>query len=95
MITHKRVYENPWESSKAMNFISHLINEGNFQLLEHSNYHKETLVDLINELSPEGNFLHDMHAACLMKEHGIKKILTKDAHFYRFKFIEVIDPKDI
>jgi uncharacterized protein len=38
-----------------------------------------------------GNLLHDAHTAILMREHGIRKVCTRDADFHRFPSLEVID----
>ena len=39
-----------------------------------------------------GNVLHDAHTAILMREHGLRRICTRDTDFHRFTFLEVIDP---
>jgi hypothetical protein len=39
-----------------------------------------------------GSILHDVHTAVLMREHGIRRIVTRDGDFHRFPFLEVIDP---
>jgi predicted nucleic acid-binding protein len=39
-----------------------------------------------------GNALHDAHTAILMREYGLRRICTWDTGFYRFTFLEVIDP---
>jgi uncharacterized protein len=39
-----------------------------------------------------GNLLHDTHTVVLMREHGIRRIYTRDQDFHRFPFIEVLDP---
>lgn len=39
-----------------------------------------------------GNFFHAAHTAILMREHGIRRICTRDVDFTRFRFLEVVDP---
>ena len=39
-----------------------------------------------------GNVLHDAHTAVLMREHGIRRISTRDTDFHRFPFLEPEDP---
>lgn len=39
-----------------------------------------------------GNLVHDTHTAILMREHGIRRIYTRDTDFHRFPFLEPIDP---
>ena len=34
----------------------------------------------------------DAHTAVLMREHGVRRIYTRDTDFHRFPFIEVVDP---
>jgi len=36
--------------------------------------------------------MHDLRTAALMREHGIKRIYTRDTDFHRFPFLEPIDP---
>jgi predicted nucleic acid-binding protein len=42
--------------------------------------------------SISGNLWHDAETATLMREHGIRRICTRDTDFHRFPFVEVIDP---
>lgn len=39
-----------------------------------------------------GNLRHDVHTAVLMREHGVRKIVTRDLHLHRFLFLQVDDP---
>ena len=39
-----------------------------------------------------GNIVHDTQTAVLMREHGIRRICTRDTDFHRFPFLEPIDP---
>ena len=39
-----------------------------------------------------GNLMHDAQTAVLMREHGIKRVYTRDTDFYRFPFPEPLDP---
>ena len=34
----------------------------------------------------------DAHTAVLMREHGIRCIVTRDTDFHRFPFLESVDP---
>jgi predicted nucleic acid-binding protein len=49
--------------------------------------------DVVRELPHlAGNILHDTNTAILMREHGIRRIYTRDADFHRFPFVEAVDP---
>jgi predicted nucleic acid-binding protein len=38
-----------------------------------------------------GSLLYDAHTAILMREHGIRRIYTRDGNFHKFGFLEVTD----
>jgi predicted nucleic acid-binding protein len=55
--------------------------------------HAEVARQVILELPHvAGNLLHDSHTAILVREHGIRRICTRDTDFNQFTFLEVIDP---
>lgn len=39
-----------------------------------------------------GNLVHDAHTAVLMREHGVKTIVTLDMDFHHFPFVTVENP---
>ena len=42
-----------------------------------------------------GNLMHDAHTGVLMREHGIRRIYTRDTNFHRFPLLEPVDPLSI
>ena len=55
--------------------------------------HARVLEEVISEVPQlSGNILHDAATAVLMREHGIRRICTRDMDFHRFPFLEPIDP---
>jgi predicted nucleic acid-binding protein len=55
--------------------------------------HADVAGEVIRELPHlTGNLMHDAQIAILMREHGIRRICTRDADFHRFPFLEVVDP---
>jgi predicted nucleic acid-binding protein len=42
--------------------------------------------------TPSPNLNINAHTAILMREHGIRRICTRDTDFHQFAFLEVIDP---
>ena len=54
--------------------------------------HADVAAQVLGELPHlAGNILHDAHTAILMREHGIRRICTRDTDFTQFPFLEVID----
>ena len=76
-----------------MNFLEVLLAAPGFSLLRPTERHQAVLTRTIEEFPDiRGNFVHDMHIAVLMREHGISRICTRDTGFYRFPFLTVVDP---
>jgi toxin-antitoxin system PIN domain toxin len=91
--THPRVMRAPWSGPEAWSFIKSLMSAPGFSLLEPTNRHAEILEQLIIGMPHlGGSIFHDTHTVALMREHGVKRIVTHDADFHRFDGIEVFDP---
>ena len=93
VVTHPAIVRAPYSSSEARHFITTLLESPGFSVLVASNRHKAVLSQTMTELPDiRGNVLHDLHTAVLMREHGVSRICTRDTDFYRFPFLQVIDP---
>jgi uncharacterized protein len=93
VITHPRVFRKPWTAPKAWEFVAAVLAAPSFGLLVPSTRHAEVAADVLRK-SPNlrGNELYDAQTAILMREHGIKRIYTRDTDFHRFAFLEPVDP---
>ena len=67
-----------------------------FELLVATPRHAEVLAETLEDV-PEarGNLISDLHTAVLMREHGVRRIATRDRDFGRFPFLEVVDPLEV
>lgn len=92
--THPRVLRHPRTTSEAWSFVAALLAAASCSLLVATDRHEAELRSLLDEIAPsvQGNVLHDAHTAVLMREHGIRRIVTRDTDFHRFPGLEVIDP---
>lgn len=93
VVTHRRVLEHPWGLREAWAFVAELLQSPALEVLAATERHPRVAEQTLSE-SPElsGNALHDAHIAVLMREHGVKRIITRDTGFHRFPFLEVVDP---
>ena len=93
VITHPRVIEKPWSSAAAWSFLDGLLASPGLSMLTETDRHSVVAKAVIEETPAlRGSLFHDAHTAILMREHGIRRIVTNDADFHRFGFLEVIDP---
>lgn len=91
--THIRVLREPWTLDEAMAFVDALLAAPAVAVLVPTGRHAAILGEAVAEL-PElsGNIVHDATTAVLMREHGIRRIHTRDMDFHRFPWVEVVDP---
>lgn len=91
--THARVMRRPWGLRDAWQFVAALLASPGLEVLGPTERHPEVAGRVVADLPHlSGNVLHDAHTAVLMREHGIRRICTRDAQFHRFAFLEVVDP---
>lgn len=93
VVTHRRVMRSPWAAEQAWAFVEALLASPGFDVLVATERHAAIAAKVIQEV-PEiaGNLVHDAHTAILMREHGIRRVYTRDVDFHRFPFLEVVDP---
>lgn len=91
--THTRVLRSPWHPNDAWRFLRVLLDSPGFALLRPTERHQAVLAQTLSEFPDvRGNLMHDLHTAVVMREHGVSRVCTRDTHFHRFPFLEVIDP---
>ena len=91
--THARVVRRPWSAREAWEFIAGLLASPGLGVLVPTQRHAQVAAQVLTEIPHlSGNVFHDAHTAILMREHGIRRIVTRDTDFHRFPFLEPIDP---
>ena len=93
VVTHPRVFPQPWSCREAWNFIENLFLSPGLVVLTETEMHSRVAADFFTEHPfVSGNLVFDAHTAILMREHGIATIYTRDSEFHKFSFVNVIDP---
>lgn len=91
--THPRVMRRPWSAPRVWEFVSGLLASPGLGVLVPTDRHAEVAAQVISEHSHlAGNLFHDAHTAIIMREHGVRRICTRDTDFHRFRFLEVVEP---
>lgn len=92
VVTHPRVFRSPWTVERAWGFLAAILAAPGLAILVPTERHASVLVEVIAQVPHlAGNLLHDAETAVLMREHGIRRICTRDTDFHRFPFLEPID----
>ena len=93
VVTHPRVFRQPWSAEAANGFLRVIQASPSLVMLRPTERHDRVLADVIGEIPHlGGNLVHDAQTAVLMREHGLRRIYTRDTDFHRFPFLEPIDP---
>ena len=87
------MFRRPWSLAEARQFLGALAGSPGFTILTPTDRHASVLAEVVAEVPGlAGNLLHDTHTATLMREHGVRRICTRDVDFHRFPFLEPVDP---
>lgn len=93
VVTHPRVLRRPWSAASASAFLEAVLASPGLSVLVPTERHRAILRNLVRDVPAlAGNLWHDVETASLMREHGIRRICTRDTDFHRFPFVEAIDP---
>ncbi len=93
IVTHPRVFRHPWSADQAWRFLAGVQAAPALSILVPTDRHASVLQEVITSIPAlGGNIMHDVETAVLMREHGIRRICTRDTDFYRFPFVEPLDP---
>ena len=91
--THPKVFDHPLKPNQALQFVQALTSSEDIAVLAATPRHAEALEVTLRELShPRGNLFHDIHTAVVMREHGVREIVTADTDFLQFRFLAVTNP---
>lgn len=91
--THPQAYKHHLTLAEAARDFSVYLDLPQCHILQETAQHRDVVLSLSQELpSTKGNFVHDLHYAAILKEHGVKEILTCDMDFKKFDFLKVVNP---
>lgn len=86
--TYPRVMRRPWSAATAWEFVTALLNSPGLAVLVSTQRHPDVAGNVLAELLDlAGNLFHDAHTAILLREHGIRRICTRDTDSNRFPFL--------
>ncbi len=93
VVPHPRVLRQPWTSQAAGELLVALQQSPGLSMLVPTDRHATVLAEVLAEIPLiAGNLWHDAETAVLMREHGIRRIYTRDTDFARFPFVQIVDP---
>lgn len=91
VVTHPRVLPTPMTTAAAWAFVETLVGTTSCRVLTETGEHPRLIQACLSEAPRvSGNIIHDLHAAVIMREHGIEEMLTEDRDFLAFPWVRVV-----
>jgi hypothetical protein len=79
-------------TAQAAANVNALLNHPRTRLLTEEPGFWEVYRDLLEAHKARTKFVHDVHLAALLRQHGVRTLYTHDRDFRRFDFLDVRDP---
>jgi hypothetical protein len=88
--THPRVFQQPLSFKQAQEFMSQVLGGNAAFVVSETDLHAEMIEQCRRKTHRlAGNLVHDFHTAVLMREHGVKEIVTLDEDFKAFSWVSI------
>lgn len=90
--THPGVFRQPLAYEQAVANVEQLLRSPTVRSPSESVNFWRSMRSAADRVNPRGNLWTDAHIVALMKEHGVRTIITNDRDFRKFDGIRVVDP---
>ena len=91
-VTHPHVAPRPLKPSDAWGFVGQLLASPSARTLGPTERHSQVLVEVMGMTGLDGGLPPGLETAILLREHGIRELLSTDRGMRRFPFLTVRDP---
>ena len=92
LVTHPHVAPRPLKASDAWGFVGQLLASPSARALGPTERHAQTLAEVLGMTAAEEGLPAGLETAILLREHGIRELLSSDRGMKRFPFLSVRDP---
>jgi toxin-antitoxin system PIN domain toxin len=90
--THSGIFSSPLTPAEALRNVDALVALPRVRLLAEEDGFLEVFREVTGSFPVRGNLVPDAHLAALLKQHGVRRLYTRDADFRKFQFLDVHDP---
>ncbi|HEY6867482.1 MAG TPA: hypothetical protein VI792_09500 [Candidatus Eisenbacteria bacterium] len=92
VLTHPHATVRPLRPSEAWGFLGLVASSATVRLLGPTERHAQALVEVLGGVAGEHGLPPGLETAVVLREHGIRELLTTDPGMRRYAFLTVIDP---
>jgi hypothetical protein len=92
LVVHPHAVARPLRASDAWGFVGQVVASPAVRMLGPTQRHGEALVEVMAMLPEESGTAPGLETAALLREHGLRELLSADRGMRRFPFLVVRDP---
>jgi hypothetical protein len=91
LVSHPHVVARPLGARDALAFADEVLASASVHLLAAGAGHRDALEELLGAIGTSGEVPPGLETAALLREHGIRELLSTDRGMRRYAFLTVID----
>lgn len=92
LLTHPHAVARPLRASDAWSFLGLVAASPMVRLLGPTERHAATLVEVLGGVAADRGLPAGLETAVVLREHGVRELLSADAGMRRYAFLTVVDP---
>ncbi len=92
LVTHPHAVARPLRPSEAWGFLGLVVASPAVRMLGPTGRHGEALVEVMGSAGGERGVPAGLEIAAVLREHGVRELLSADPGMSRYPFLTVIDP---
>jgi len=92
LLTHPHAVARPLSAADAWGFLGLVASSPGARLLGATERHAAALVEVMGGVAGERGLPAGLETAVVLREHGVRELLSADAGMRRYPFLTVVDP---
>ena len=92
LVTHPHAVARPLKPGDAWAFVESLLASPSLRMLSPTDRHAAVLAETLASVPPEPGASAGLATAVILREHGVRELLSADRGMRRFAFLTVRDP---
>ena len=92
MVTHPRIFDRPLSPDEALRNVESLLRLPHVRAIGEKEGFFDVYRDVTADVPTRGNLVPDAHLATVLRQHGIRRLWSRDRDFLKFPFLDVRDP---
>lgn len=92
LVTHSHFVARPLRAGDAWTFLEELFQSPSLRLLGTTERHATVLGEVLRFAAGEPELPAGIETAAVLREHGVRELLSSDRGMRRFRFLDVRDP---